>query len=82
METKDVIVAFIIGIVILIILIAFYTRGFGKLGKVEKGFLNKTIEDPFAITGDATQILDTLAQRVDGSSKPINSCATAVSDGM
>ncbi len=53
METKDIIVAFIIGLIILILLIAFYTKSFGKVSKVEEGFINGTLKDPYSVTGDA-----------------------------
>ena len=56
MEAKNILIAFVIGAAVVVILIAFYTRGFTQLGETEKGFFNKTIEDPYAVTGESVRV--------------------------
>jgi len=55
MNLIDMLIYVVIGLVVLGVIVAFVSVKFNKAGKIEDDLINKTLEDPFSITGDSVK---------------------------
>jgi len=58
MNLIDMLIYFVIGIAVLGIIIGYTSGKFNKANKMEEDLINKTLEDPFSITGDSVKESD------------------------
>ncbi len=58
MNLIDILIYVVIGLVVLGIIVGYTSGKFDKVNKVEEDLINKTLEDPFAITGDSVKESD------------------------
>ncbi len=55
MNTIDIIIYVVIGLAVLGVIVAVASVKFNKAGKIEEDLINKTLEDPYSITGDSVK---------------------------